>query len=255
MPRGRCSDLLPFWRDNNILYTFYATGSRFDVAPPDSVKAIRSLERPDSLSARIHADLRARLQRGQVGPHERLVDLDIARAYGTSRMPAREALLRLVNEGYLVRTTRGFVVPALNADDVRHLFEVRRMLEPQAAASSASELRAPDLAALAAALGRARTAAEQASAEEMIAANMDFRAAWIKRVANPRLVEAVLRYVDHAQVVRLRTLTDPRSQRAALAGLEGLYEAFESRDRAEVRRRMNAFLLAAERAYRLAGPR
>lgn len=240
---------------NNILYTFYASTTDSAVAPKDSVRAIRSLERPDSLSARIHADLRSRLQRGLVGPHERLVDVDIARAYGTSRMPAREALLRLVNEGYLVRTTRGFVVPALETDDVRHLFEVRGMLEPEAAASAAANLRAPDLAALGAALARARRAAALASAEEMIGANMDFRAAWLAGVKNPRLIEAVMRYVDHAQIVRLKTLTDPDSRQAALAGLEGLYQAFAARDRAAVRKRMKAFLLAAERAYHEAQPR
>lgn len=225
------------------------------MARPDTVKAIRCLERPDSLSARIHADLRARLQHGHVTAHERLVDLDVARAYGTSRMPAREALLRLVNEGYLARTTRGFMVPVLNLDDVRHLFEVRRMLEPQAAASAAQAMREPDLAALGAALARARRAVARASAAEMIGANMDFRTAWLARVANPRLVEAVLRYVAHAQIVRLRTLGDPRSRQAAHDGLEALYEAFAAGDRSAVRRHMKAFLLAAEQAYREAGSR
>ncbi len=41
-------------------------------------------------------------------------------------MPAREALLRLANEGYLVGTTRGFVTPRLGLDDIREIFEVRR---------------------------------------------------------------------------------------------------------------------------------
>lgn len=219
------------------------------MSPPRAVQAIRSLERADSLSERIYADLRARLQTGRVAPQERLIDIDVAAAYGTSRMPAREALLRLVSEGYLVRTTRGFVVPTLSADDVRHLFEVRRMLEPQAAASAVADLGNEDMAALGAALARARRAAATGSAEEMIAANMDFRAAWLARVANPRLVDAISRFVDHAQIVRLKTLNDPHSQRVALAGLAGLHEAFAARDRNEVRRRMEAFLLAAERAF------
>ena len=219
------------------------------MSPPRTVQAIRSLERPDSLSERIYADLRARLQAGQVAPDERLIDIDVAEACGTSRMPAREALLRLVSEGYLVRTTRGFAVPTLSATDVRHLFEVRRMLEPQAAASAVADFGDKDMAALGAALARARRAAAAGSAEEMIAANMDFRAAWLARVANPRLVDAISRFIDHAQIVRLKTLNDPRSQRAALAGLAGLHDAFAARDRDQVRRRMEAFLLAAERAY------
>ena len=86
------------------------------------------LTKPDSLSERIYGDLRGRLQRCEIGPEDRLVDTEIAIAYGTSRMPVREALLRLANEGYLVGTTRGFTVPRLSLDDIREIFEVRRLL-------------------------------------------------------------------------------------------------------------------------------
>ncbi len=219
------------------------------MSPPSAVLSIRSLGRPSSLSERIYADLLSRLQEGRVGVHERLVDIDIAKAYGTSRMPAREALLRLVNEGYLRRTTRGFVVPSLDSDDVRHLFEVRRLLEPPAAASAVRSLDASAEAALDKALLRARRAAASRSAAETIAANIDFRAAWMACVANPRLVEAVRRFVDHAQLVRLRTLVDPKVQRVALSGLEALHAAFAARDQRAVRRCMTAYLVAAERAF------
>jgi hypothetical protein len=58
---------------------------------------------------------------------------------GTSRMPAREALLRLTNERYLVGTTRGFVTPRLSLEDIRDIFAVRLLLEPRAAANAAEE--------------------------------------------------------------------------------------------------------------------
>ena len=57
------------------------------------------LSKQDSLSERIYLDLRGRLQRCEIEPDGRLVDLEIANSYGTSRMPAREALLRLANAG------------------------------------------------------------------------------------------------------------------------------------------------------------
>src|SRR5690349_11259312 len=102
--------------------------------------ATARLSKQDSLSERIYFDLRARLQRCEIGPETRLVDLEVASGYGTSRMPAREALLRLANEGYLVGTTRGFVTPTLSLDDIRDIFEVRKLLEPRAAANAARDL-------------------------------------------------------------------------------------------------------------------
>src|SRR5215217_8154470 len=67
--------------------------------------------RSDSLRQQIYLDLRGKLQRGEIGPEERLIDVAIAEAMGVSRMPVREALLQLMNEGYLVGTTRGFALP------------------------------------------------------------------------------------------------------------------------------------------------
>src|SRR5215211_1822900 len=103
---------------------------------------VHQLKRQGSLRERIYADLRARLQRCEFGADARLVDVDVASTYGTSRMPVREALLQLVNEGYLVGTTRGFMVPVLTQDDIRDIFEVRKLLEPRAAAHAARDLTA-----------------------------------------------------------------------------------------------------------------
>jgi DNA-binding GntR family transcriptional regulator len=112
------------------------------------------LRKLGSLRERIYADLRARLQRCEFGADDRLVDVDVAATYGTSRMPVREALLQLVNEGYLVGTTRGFMVPTLTLEDVREIFEVRKLLEPRAAAHAARDLDASAEAALAKAVRR-----------------------------------------------------------------------------------------------------
>ncbi len=88
----------------------------------------------ESLSTRAYDELRERLRRGQVAPDDRLVDTEIARELVVSRMPVREALLQLVAEGYLVSTARGYRVPTLTRQDVTEIFEVRRLLEPRAAA-------------------------------------------------------------------------------------------------------------------------
>jgi DNA-binding GntR family transcriptional regulator len=211
--------------------------------------AITSLSRPENLGARIYADLLARLQRGDISLDERLVDLDLAALYGTSRMPARDALMRLVNEGYLERTTRGFAVPSLTTQDVRDIFEVRRLLEPAAAAAAAANLDRASEQQLAAAVRSARAATAAADSHGLILANMEFRSAWLGRVRNLRLAGTILRFADHAQIVRLRTLRDAATRRIVLDGLEGLLAAFLRRDPRLVRKRMAAFMSAAERAY------
>ena len=118
-----------------------------------------------SLRAQIYQDIRDRIHHGGLGPNDRLVDVEIAGNLGVSRMPVREALLQLTHEGYLVGTTRGFMLPTLTPTDVANIFEVRRCLEPRAAAHAARNLDAAGMERLAAALTDAETAVATADAD------------------------------------------------------------------------------------------
>lgn len=218
------------------------TGSKRFAAP-------LRLPKPDSLSEQIYLDLRARLQRCEIGPDVRLVDLEIASAYGTSRMPAREALLRLANEGYLIGTTRGFVTPTLSLQDIRDIFEVRKLIEPRAAANAARDLDDMGRERLTKAIEEARAAIRDDDVDRLILANIAFRSTWLGALRNTRLATTIARFVDHAQTVRLGTLRDLETRAVVASGLEGLYDAFMRRDSIAAADRMSAFMSAAEQAF------
>lgn len=211
--------------------------------------SVSPLPRRDSLGDQVYADLLAKLQRGRIAPEQRLVDVDLARDYGMSRMPVREALLRLVNEGYLVGTTRGFAVPELSLDDIREIFEIRRLLEPHAAANAARDLDEASRARLGEALREARAAFAADDQDGLILANIAFRSAWLGALTNGRLADTIARFVDHVQAVRLATLQDAATRGVVMRGLEGLHEAFEARDPALAEARMRAFVDAARAAF------
>jgi DNA-binding GntR family transcriptional regulator len=85
--------------------------------------------------------LRTAILDGRLGPGDRLQHDDLARQFGVSRMPVREALGVLQSEGLVeLRPHRGAVVVDLRPDDVAEIFEIRAMLEARAA-----ELAAPNL--------------------------------------------------------------------------------------------------------------
>lgn len=209
----------------------------------------RRLARRDNLSDRIYDDLRERLQRGEFGPTVRLVDVDVAATYGTSRMPAREALLRLANDGFLDGTTRGFVLPQLSLEDIRDIFEVRRLLEPRAAANAARDLTDEAQHLMTVALEEARAASRSDDVEQLIESNMAFRKAWLDCVRNKRLANTIARFVDHVQTVRLGTLKDAVTRKVVADGLEGLHDAFLRRDPVAAADRMSSFMTAAEQAF------
>lgn len=207
------------------------------------------LERAETLGDRIYGDLVAQLKVGAIDRGRRLVDVDLARTYGTSRMPVRDALLRLVNEGYLVGTTRGFCVPHLADSDIREIFEVRRLLEPHAASAAARDLDKTAERRLTAALRSARAAQAVDDATALIHANIEFRGAWLAAVANRRLADTLARFADQVHAVRLNTLSDAGTRRVVLRGLTSLHDAFLRRDGDRAGRQMSAFIDAAEHAF------
>ena len=71
----------------------------------------------------------------------------IADDMGTSRIPVREALSRLENEGLVASFPhRGYVVTALSRDDIQELFDLRALLEPELLRLAIPRLTAGDLA-------------------------------------------------------------------------------------------------------------
>jgi DNA-binding GntR family transcriptional regulator len=203
----------------------------------------------ENLVETIYAELRLRLQRSDVHPRDRLVDTEIAARYGVSRVPAREALLRLVAEGYLVGTTRGFALRELSLQDISDLFEMRRQLEPRAAANAARDM-TPDVEAeLTQAMNRVEAALAEGDLRVLMDANVDFRNAWLKAVHNRHMAETVARFMNYFQSVRLDSFADKEMLRQYIVGLGRIHAAFVARDPVRVAECMTQYMFAAEEAF------
>jgi DNA-binding GntR family transcriptional regulator len=135
--------------------------------------------------------LREAILTGRYAPGTRLVQDDLAEAFGMSRIPLREALRRLEGEGLVVISpNRGAIVRPLAPKDVVDLYELRLALE-SLALRRASE-RYADL--------RASTKARHAQARQAIAVrnltalfrlDRDFHADIAAASDNPHLVAAL----------------------------------------------------------------
>ncbi len=194
----------------------------------------------------VYMELLDRVQRGDVALGDRLVDTAIAAEMGVSRMPVREALLRLVHEGYLVGTTRGFMLPELSDQDIAEIFEIRKLLEPRAAASAAYSLDSQAIDELESAYRLACDSLEQSDADGLMQANTRFRQAWLNAVPNARLAATIGRFVDHVQAVRVGTLHDRETQMVVVALLTDLLEGFRLRNSVAVYDAMARFVDVAQ---------
>jgi DNA-binding GntR family transcriptional regulator len=155
--------------------------------------------------------LRERILRGGMAAGTPLRQEAIARELGVSRIPLREAFLRLEAEGLVALLPhRGAVVAELPLDDVAELFELRASLESDLIRRAVPRLQAADHAM---AKQRATAFADALANEDLAAlgeANLQFHAALYATARRPRTLEVVTRLHGTCdRLLRLQlTLTD-----------------------------------------------
>src|SRR5579859_2289210 len=82
----------------------------------------------------VYTTLRAAIVAGRLDPGDSLIEWHVARQFGTSRTPVREALLRLEAEGLAFRVPRrGLVVRQISEHEIFEVYAVRISLETLAA--------------------------------------------------------------------------------------------------------------------------
>jgi DNA-binding GntR family transcriptional regulator len=198
---------------------------------------------------RIYQLFLARIRAGEIGRDDRLIDNAIGAELGVSRMPVRDALMRLTHEGYLVATTRGFMLPALSLRRIREIFEIRRLLEPRAVGQATIAMSEANIETIAEAVAGAEAAIAGNGIQALYRTSEAVRNGWLSAVPSEELREAISRYLIQVQSVRMGTMRDPQVQRIVVDGQVRMLNAFRARDAFAASDEMLRFILAAEQSY------
>src|SRR6201996_482943 len=93
----------------------------------------RPLITPTTLKSHIFQGLRDAIVSGRYRPGDRLNETHIAREFGISRIPVREALMQLQEHGLVMNLERrGMFVTRLTEEDVQRINGMRIVLEAEA---------------------------------------------------------------------------------------------------------------------------
>jgi DNA-binding GntR family transcriptional regulator len=96
--------------------------------------AVSRLEEPSLLTDRVFTAIHEAIMSGELPAGARLRVRDLALQVGTSVMPVREAIRRLEEAGLAERIPhKGAVVKALTLTELQHIYDVRILLETEAA--------------------------------------------------------------------------------------------------------------------------
>lgn len=178
-------------------------------------------------SDRAYRELLEEIQAGSLAPGAVLSETDQAARLGVSRTPLREALGRLAADGLLVQQSpRVTVVAPIDADDIRHLFTVRRALEETAARLAASRPDDGTFAGLADAFARV----DLDHLEDYYALIARFDAAVDAAAANDYLTAALRTVRTHLGRVRRLARDNPERLAASVAEHRVIADAIAAGD-------------------------
>jgi DNA-binding GntR family transcriptional regulator len=179
----------------------------------------------------VYQTLREAIVGGQLHPGDSLIEWHVARQFGTSRTPVREALLRLEAEGLAYRVPRrGLVVRRISEHEIHEVYSVRVALEALAAREAAAEALPSDIARLRWANQRLAEAMAAADYAAVPALSNEFHQALASAAHNAMLLRFIMQAQDWTRRVGTPTVSLPGRRGAAVREHDALIEAIAARD-------------------------
>jgi DNA-binding GntR family transcriptional regulator len=166
-----------------------------------------------TLQDRVYAGLSADIARGVLGPGERLRVAHLAKRFGTSQAPVREALRRLTEEGLAVTEPYvGSVVKEPSWAEIQDIYAVRAELETYAIRRILARRPAVSLAPVRRALRELERAVRTGDELNVIEADLAFHRQVCALAGSPltlEIWESITQRARGARVAFMRQRVDP----------------------------------------------
>ncbi|MDH5529787.1 MAG: GntR family transcriptional regulator, partial [Paracoccaceae bacterium] len=176
---------------------------------------------------RLYRSLRVQIMHGELAPGQALTLRGLAKAYGVSMTPAREALRRLVAEGALMLSSSGRVsTPELNNDRIEELAALRALIETELASRALPRAHIALIDRLQAINMANSEAAAKQDAVAYIRTNLEFHRTLYLRAQAPAMLAVVetvwlqLGPTMRALYARVRRSAPPQHHRMIIAALK-----------------------------------
>ena len=182
-----------------------ADRSRQQSVPWDRLKLKKNTLARKTLSEGIFQVLRDAILAWELPPATPLTEAHLARTFGVSSTPIREALQKLVHHGLADReTAKGIRIHTLTKQEVKEYYELRLSLEPLALSQSGPKLRDADFERLEKLLEKAELAIRSSEIDRLFHLSRMFSSHLVSRADNRLLLEWLETLSDRQALVRHR---------------------------------------------------
>lgn len=156
-----------------------------------------------SLTERVFHSLKKGILSLQIKPKDYLIIGDIAKEYGVSRTPVREALILLEREGWLESDgRRGVRVTVPSSEVILEIIELQAALEGYIVRRVTPSLEAPDLDALEEILTQADAAISNGEEEQGRKIGLNFHIYLAQKHGNRKIREQIEKLEEHIERIR-----------------------------------------------------
>ncbi len=197
---------------------------------PDRIKNMRET----SLAKLVREDLLEHILKGQMAPGDRINEPDVAKRLQVSRVPVREALRELESSGLVVsRKHAGVFVRAIEAQEVRDLYEIRSLLDGFAGAKVAAlptTARQQLTQALHVSIASMREAHAQHKLTAYYSENMHFHWLLVVAVHNEQLKRTYQEVVQKLHLARLQSLAQVSGMATSISEHQMISQAIDQGD-------------------------
>jgi DNA-binding GntR family transcriptional regulator len=188
-----------------------------------------------------YQQLRRWIQSGALEPGERLDQEDLAMRLGISRVPLRQALVRLQAEGLVVgRPHAGATVAPLSLADAEDIYAARAALEPMLTGAAVARLSEGTVGDLEDLIGQQEKALQAGERQVFLALDRQFHDRLYQEAGYPTSLDLVQRLRDHSDRYVAAYQGDVQRSNATLMEHREIVRACASRDFDEAVRLMRA---------------
>jgi DNA-binding GntR family transcriptional regulator len=193
--------------------------------------------------------LREAIVRGDIAPDARLVESDISTTFEMSRGAVRTALVRLEQEGLVVREPhRGARVRKVSDDEAVEILQARAVLEGLAVRQTAERIDDAGIARLEACLARQRELLELGDLLGASDANADLHAALLELSRHGTALRLIRALNSQSVRYQYRTILIPGRSAASVAEHTAILEAVVAGDPEGAEAAMRSHLLNVAQA-------
>jgi DNA-binding GntR family transcriptional regulator len=204
-----------------------------------------------TVSEQVYNAVRDRILSGQIAPESPIRQDALSAALGVSKIPLREALTRLEQDGLVSsQPNRGYVVSPMTGAEADEVFALRLKLEPEATAIGATNASSQQRRIATEAFELLDAEAEKSEAR-MGVLNREFHLALIR----PSAKFVTIQLIERLQLIAeryVRAHLEPQGrERRARAEHAGLLKAWLAGDAAAVQRKVEIHISGALEDLRL----